>query len=117
MLAFIDRRLKKLGIADLLYLPQRTLLLESIDERLHGCVSNAFILGEAFQDLAHGRGSEFPVLFQNAGFGFGKTRSFHDLLPTTAILLQATADRLFAKSGIARGPCDHKQGSSAIWEL
>src|ERR1700680_2373010 len=90
MLGFVDGRLKELGIADLLYLPQRALLFKPIDERLHGCVSNAFVLGEAFQDLAHRRGAEFPVLLQNTSFGFGKTRLFHDLLLIPAMLLQET---------------------------
>src|ERR1700728_1865831 len=91
MLGLVDGRLKELGIADLLYLPQRALLFKPIDERLHGCVSNAFVLGEAFQDLAHGRSPQFPVLFQDASFGFCKTRLFHDLLLTPAMLLQETA--------------------------
>src|SRR5262249_34026721 len=94
VLALIQGRLKKLSIANLLHLSQRALFLKSIDERLHGCVSNAFIFGEAFQPLAHRRGAEFPELLQDAGFGFGKTRLFHDLLPSPEILLQATA-RLF----------------------
>ena len=51
----VARLMKELGIADLLYLSQRTLLLQPVDERLHRCVSNAFLLREAFQDLAHGR--------------------------------------------------------------
>jgi hypothetical protein len=84
----IEGWLKELGIADLLYLPQRALFLKPIDERLHSRVSNEFILREAFQDLAYGRGPEFPVLLQNACFGFGKTRLFHDLLSTPAMLLQ-----------------------------
>src|ERR1700690_1058050 len=91
MLGLVDGRLKQLGIADLLYLSQRTLFLQPIDERLHGGVSNAFLLRQAFQDLAHGRGAQFPILFQDASFGFGKTRLFHDLLLTPAMLLQETA--------------------------
>ena len=39
MLGFVDGRLKELGIADLLYLSQRTLLLQPVDERLHGYVA------------------------------------------------------------------------------
>jgi putative intracellular protease/amidase len=70
------------------YLPERALFLKSVDERLHGCVSNAFLLRKAFQDLADRRSPEFPVLFQNAGFGFRKTRLFHDLLSIPATLLQ-----------------------------
>src|ERR1051326_5378724 len=91
MLSFVDGRLKELSIADLLYLSKCTLLLQPVNERLHGCVSNAFVLRQAFQDLADRRGPEFPVLFQNAGFGLGKTRLFHDLLLTPAMLLQETA--------------------------
>src|SRR5580658_7405576 len=91
MLGLVDGRLKQLGIADLLYLSQRALLLQPVDERLHGCVSNAFVLGEAFEDLAHRRGAEFPVFLQDASFGFGKTRLFHNLLFTPAMLLQWTA--------------------------
>src|SRR5579864_51015 len=91
MLRLVDGRLKQLGIADLLHLSQRTLLLQPVDERLHGCVSNAFLLRQAFQDLAHGRRPQFPVLFQDASFGFGKTRLFHDLLLTPAMLLQGAA--------------------------
>src|SRR2546430_17606014 len=91
MLGFVYGRLKELGIADLLYLSQPTLLLQPVDERLHGCVSDAFVVREAFQDLAHGRSPQFPVLFQDASFGFGKTRLFHHLLPIPAMLLQGTA--------------------------
>src|SRR5215510_12311774 len=58
VLALIQGRLKKLSIANLLHLSQRALFLKSIDECLHGCVSNAFIVGEAFQHLAHRRGAE-----------------------------------------------------------
>src|ERR1700730_482839 len=126
MLGFVDGRLKELGIADLLYLPQRALLLKPIDERLHDCVSNAFVLGEALQDLAHRRGAEFPVLLQNAGFGVGKTRLFHDLLLTPAMLLQETAyghDSSWdpAKTslcfGTAKRSCDHKSSQFVYCRL
>src|SRR5208282_3436207 len=91
MLGLVDGRLKQLGIADLLYLAQRALLLQPVNERLHGCVSNAFLLRKAFQDLAHRRGPQLPVLLQNASFGFGKARLFHSLLLIPAMLLQETA--------------------------
>src|SRR5437899_142283 len=99
MLGFVYGRLKELGIADLLYLSQPTLLLQPVDERLHGCVSDAFVLRQAFQDLAHGRSSQFPVLFQDASFGFGKTRLFHNLLLIPAMLLQRTVYSHDSSSG------------------
>jgi hypothetical protein len=90
-LALVEGRLEELGIANFFYLLQSALLLKSIDERLDRGVSDTFVLREAFQDLAHRRGPQFPVLFENASFGFGKTRLFHDLLLNPAILLQVTA--------------------------
>jgi hypothetical protein len=86
VLASIDGRLKEMSIANLLHLSQGALLLEFIHERLHGRVSDTFVLGEALQDLAHRRGAEVPILLQDAGFGFEKTRLFHDLLLTPATL-------------------------------
>jgi hypothetical protein len=80
-----------MGIANFFYLLQSALLLKSIDERLDRRVSDTFVLREAFQDLAHRRGLQFPVLFQDASFGFGKTLLFHDLLHAPAMLLQVTA--------------------------
>src|SRR5205823_1962668 len=90
-LALIEGWLKELGITNFFYLAQSALPLKSIDERLHCCISDAFVVREAFQDLAHGRSPQFPVLFQDASFGFGKTRLFHHLLPIPAMLLQGTA--------------------------
>jgi hypothetical protein len=70
VLALIEGRLKELRIADLLYFSQRTLLLKPINESLHCGVRNAFIFREAFQNLAHRGGPQFPVLFQETSFGF-----------------------------------------------
>ena len=91
MLALIQGRLKELGVANLLYLLPSALLLKSIDERLDRRVSHTFVLREALQDLAHRRGSQLPILRQNASFGFGKALLSHDLLLTPAMLLQETA--------------------------
>ena len=68
--SLIEGRLEELGIANFFLLLQSALLLKPIDERLDRRVSDTFVLREAFQDLAHRRGPQFPVLFQDAGFSF-----------------------------------------------
>jgi hypothetical protein len=70
VLALIDGRLEELSITNFFYLLQSALLLRSIDERLDGRVSDTFVFREAFEGLAHRRGPQFPVLLQNASFGF-----------------------------------------------
>src|SRR6185437_5109132 len=99
-----------MGIADFFYLLQSPLLFKSVGERLNGGVSNTLVLWEAFQDLAHRRDPQFPELLQNASFGFGKTRLFHNLLRTTAMLLQPTAYWLSAPDCAASTVprCEHR---------
>src|SRR5215471_1417243 len=49
----VDRWLEELRVADLLDLAQRALLLEPVDESLHGGVSHALVLGQGLENLAH----------------------------------------------------------------
>src|SRR5579885_3096592 len=65
-LALVDGGLEQLRVADLLYLAHRTLLLEAVNQRLNGSVSNALLLGQAVENLAHGAGAELPVLLQDS---------------------------------------------------
>src|SRR5579863_10026492 len=68
-LALLDRRGEQLRVADFLDLAQRTLLLEAIDERLHRGIGDAFLLGQAIENLAHRAGAELPALLEDAGLG------------------------------------------------
>jgi hypothetical protein len=63
---------EQLSIAYFLYLAQSPFLFEPVDKGLHGCVSNAFILGQTVENLADRAGSQFPVLFQDSRFRFRK---------------------------------------------
>src|SRR5579864_9494749 len=74
-LALIDRGLEELRVPDLAHFAQRPLLLETIDERLHRGVGDAFLLGQALENLAHRRGSELPVLLEDPRLGFRQSHA------------------------------------------
>src|SRR5713226_10662028 len=76
-LALVDGWLEQLGVADLLDFTHRAFFLESIDECLHRCVSNALILGQTLEYFSDGGGSQFPELLEDSCFSFVKTRFLH----------------------------------------
>ena len=70
VLALIDGGLEELRVADLFHFAERAFFFEAIDERLHRGVGDAFVVGETFEDFAHGCGAELPILLEDACFGF-----------------------------------------------
>src|SRR5579864_2457842 len=76
-LALVDGGLEQLSIANFLHFAQSPFLLEPVDEGLNSCVSDALILRQTVENLADGTSSQFPVLLQDSGFGFGQTRFVH----------------------------------------
>ena len=76
-LALVDRGLEQLSVPDLLDAAQRALLLQPIDQRLHCGVRHAFVIRQTLEDLPYRTRAQFPVLLQDPGLGFRKTRAAH----------------------------------------
>src|SRR5437899_517738 len=77
MLALVDGRREQLRVADLLDLAQSAFLLEPVDERLNGRVSDALVVRQTVEDLPDGAGSQLPALLQDSRFGFRETWFAH----------------------------------------
>src|SRR5262249_40296531 len=66
-----------LGIADFLDFPHRAFFLESIDERLHRCISDALVIRQAFENFADGTDAQLPKLLEDSCFCFREARHTH----------------------------------------
>src|SRR5687768_4838418 len=75
----VDRWLEDPGVSDLARLANDSLFLETIQDRLHGCVCGTPLLGNGFLDLADRALAEAPEDVHELELEAGEAGRFHSV--------------------------------------